>query len=360
MEIAFRVDIAKHIGSGHFQRCQTLAELFIANGCTCTFYSRDYTDGIANSFINDITIIGSSKVDESQINQDEKNWLGVSERQDAEDFLTALSNKKQASAIIIDHYSLGFEWEYIVKNQLKCQIIVVDDLANRKHYCDLLIDQNLYFNYKSRYSTLVPKTTIQLLGPRYSILKPNFKALRTHSRVKDNYGERRILVNFGGVANLYLWDKVIPALEMTSDIYEYTVITGRFINRVDYEILRKRLSKKGINCLETTGNMADIMANNNFALGACGSTVWERFCLGLNAALFDIAGNQTQLVKDLYNLNLVDYIGSLSELNTERLLLYLKKLDFEKKNYRNRRKTIKKLVDGNGANRIVKAVLNLF
>lgn len=56
--------------------------------------------------------------------------------------------------------------------------MVIDDLANRKHDCDLLLDQNFYLDMNSRYEGLVPKHTKLLLGPKYALLREEFKLAR--------------------------------------------------------------------------------------------------------------------------------------------------------------------------------------
>lgn len=63
--------------------------------------------------------------------------------------------------------------------------MVIDDLANRKHDCDLLLDQNFYIDMESRYQELVPHNCKQLLGPQYALLRSEFYEARKKMQKRD-------------------------------------------------------------------------------------------------------------------------------------------------------------------------------
>ena len=114
-------------------------------------------------------------------------------------------------------------------------------------------------------------------------------------------------------------------------------------------------------CLEAeTSQMSHLMKNSDFALGACGSTVWERFCLGLNAALIDVADNQKDLVDYLHTQNLIDYLGSLNSLTVKTISDYLSNLSIDSLKYLERRKSIMQLVDGMGASRVANEIISIY
>ena len=92
-------------------------------------------------------------------------WLGCSQERDAKECIEALrlSGIHQVDWIIIDHYGIDSNWEYMLRTRLSdsllSKILVIDDLANRAHDCDCLVDQNYFGEVTdSRYMKLVPSS----------------------------------------------------------------------------------------------------------------------------------------------------------------------------------------------------------
>jgi UDP-2,4-diacetamido-2,4,6-trideoxy-beta-L-altropyranose hydrolase len=54
------------------------------------------------------------------------------------------------------------------------KIFVIDDLANRKHDCDVLLDQNYFSNQEKRYQNLISKDCHMFCGPRHTLLRKEF------------------------------------------------------------------------------------------------------------------------------------------------------------------------------------------
>lgn len=352
MNVFIRVDVAKHIGTGHFQRCLTLAKEFRSRGNHVVFFLRDYNDGLTTEFLGSefhIEIIGYSVIPNKELLV-EDDWLVVSEQQDAIDFMVAIKNLSiNPDLIVIDHYSLSGIWQKSITNNLDVKLLVIDDLANRKHDCDILVDQNYYRNYERRYSGLVPQECALLLGPSYTILRTEFLELR---KEQDKIAQNIVLVNFGGVGNKAVWDKFIPALQETSNKYQYYVVTGK-LSQSDFSDIHQKLTKYGIECCEQTTEMAKLMSHSVYSIGACGSTVWERFCLGVNSALIDLADNQKELISYLSDQELIDYLGNSIDISHKDILSHLVHLDLISEIYLKRKQAIQELVDGLGASRIV-------
>ena len=100
---------------------------------------------------------------------------------------------------MVDHYGIDVKWETLT-NPYVDNLIVIDDLANRIHKCDVLIDQNYYYNMISRYDDLVPSDTILCLGPKHALVRHQFQSLRTRSlsRRENSSSFASILVSLGG------------------------------------------------------------------------------------------------------------------------------------------------------------------
>ena len=102
------------------------------------------------------------------------NWLGVEWQKDAEETRIIIGDKK-VDCLIVDHYSIDMKWESAMRSSCD-HLMVIDDLANRPHDCDLLLDQNFDEGYK--YSDLVPSNCLLLIGPRYALLRDEFQIAR--------------------------------------------------------------------------------------------------------------------------------------------------------------------------------------
>ncbi|WP_352309721.1 UDP-2,4-diacetamido-2,4,6-trideoxy-beta-L-altropyranose hydrolase [Psychrobacter sp. W2-37-MNA-CIBAN-0211] len=354
--IGFRVDVAEHIGTGHLQRCLTLAREFRKISISSIFFVREYDKELLSLItISDFIyhVIGYSSLE--NISEDHSYWLGVSQEQDAQEFIYAVS-EQPIDMIIIDHYSLDSVWEDMVKDTVSLPVAVIDDLENRKHTCDLLIDQNYWPNPNSRYDGLVSSHCLRLLGPKYALLRDEFISLREPKMQKSSNKLETVLVNFGGVGNLRVWKSFLPAL-VKCHKFNFHVITGK-LSSEDFHYCENIVKQsKHIFLEEKTDQMSYLMKSSDFALGACGSTVWERFCLGLNSALIDVADNQKDLVSYLHERNLIDYLGSLDNITVNSISKYLTDLSMNSLKYQKRRKEIMQLVDGMGADRVAKNIM---
>ena len=357
--IAFRVDVAPHIGTGHLQRCLTLATQLKERFVKSIFYVRQYDSNLLN-IIDDngfeYSVIGSSI--NKLFSDRHAEWLGVTQQVDAKEFLQSASDFR-IDGLVIDHYSIDSVWENYIRNKLSIPIVVIDDLANRTHLSDILIDQNYWPNIDVRYNGLLPNYSQRLLGPKYALLKPTYEEMRQSSTDRNQrVGLNSVLVNFGGVGNFSLWQTVIPAL-LKCLKYNFHIITGKLPTE-HYSILSDLIQKTShIKMEETTDKMPELMNTSIYCLGACGSTVWERFCLGLNSALIDIAENQKELVNGLYHSDLIDYLGDIESVSTNKIYEFISSLNLEDEKYRHRRKRIMQIVDGKGTKRVVDKVIDL-
>ena len=84
-----------------------------------------------------------------------QDWLGGTELEDAENTIKAVG-KSYPDWLIVDHYSLGYKWEKKLRPFVD-KIFVIDDLANRKHTCNMFLDQNWFKNMNDRYNGLLPR-----------------------------------------------------------------------------------------------------------------------------------------------------------------------------------------------------------
>jgi UDP-2,4-diacetamido-2,4,6-trideoxy-beta-L-altropyranose hydrolase len=280
-------------------RCLTLAEELTGLGANVEFICREHKGNLIN-LINQkgftVHILPQSAnlpPDASEYHQ----WLGAVQETDAEAVISVLSKKnKTPDWLIIDHYAIDYKWEQKLRPYVK-KIMAIDDLANRKHNCDLLLDQNFYLE-KNRYKGLVPDHCVQLLGPQFALLRKEFAEARKNLR--ERTGEiKRILIFFGGSDNTNQTKKAINAVKQLNipDI-KVDVILGA-LNPHKEEIYKITKDSSNIFCYENINNMSEFMAKADLAIGAGGSTTWERCCLGLPAIVVAVADNQKELINNM-------------------------------------------------------------
>jgi UDP-2,4-diacetamido-2,4,6-trideoxy-beta-L-altropyranose hydrolase len=296
MNIAFRVDASSQIGTGHFMRCLTLADELKKDGEKIYFISRNlptYLSGMLNAKTMTYMPLRSDATQESIDELSHANWLGTSQAQDAKATIQALADQSW-DWIIVDHYALDERWERAVRANCK-NLMVIDDLADRQHYCDVLLDQNYYADIQTRYTDKVPEHCQLLLGPRYALLREEFRALR--DEIKPRTGEvKKILVFFGGVDADNYTSFAIQALEVLNSKQQVDVVIGaRHPNR---EQIQQACIKYRFICHVQTTRIAELMAEADLAIGGGGTATWERCCLGLPTISFCLAENQHKLVAD--------------------------------------------------------------
>lgn len=316
--IAIRVDASNQIGTGHFMRCLTLAGELKQRGAQICFVSRELPMHLCDMLAakgHAFALLDTAKNDATVDELAHAHWLGVSQAQDASDSIRALSNL-DCDWLIVDHYAMDARWESALRQAAK-KILVIDDIADRQHDCDVLLDQNLYADMQTRYTGKVPAHCQLLLGPRYALLRDEFRKL--HKQVRPRTGKvKKILVFFGGVDADNYTGRAIEALAEigTTDLHVDVVIGAQHPCR---EQVKAACVQHGFIGHVQTDKMAELMAVADLAIGAGGSASWERCCLGLPCIVGAVAQNQVQAAKDLSAFGAVKYIGAALEITVGKL-----------------------------------------
>lgn len=300
MNIVFRTDAALHIGSGHVIRCLTLAEAMRALGANCHFIGREHPghllELISRRGFGVTALAGSAPEFRAEAWDDAQpahiDWLGCAWQEDARQ-TGAILAQLQPHWLVVDHYAIDERWEAALQAHYR-QLMVIDDLADRNHRCDLLLDQNLGREPRD-YHGLVPEQCVLLTGTRYALLRPEFAAMRAASLERRNRSKlRRVLVTMGGVDQHNATGQVLAALNgcrLPADC-EIRVVMGMTAPWLDAVREQARSMRWPTDVLVNVANMAELMAGSDLAIGAAGSTSWERCCLGLPTLLVVLADNQ--------------------------------------------------------------------
>jgi UDP-2,4-diacetamido-2,4,6-trideoxy-beta-L-altropyranose hydrolase len=306
-------------------RCLTLANALRKGGATCVFVCREHVgnllDMIRQQGFEAIGLPLPEGIDSRSRNPSTSrlahaDWLGDSWQRDAEQTLAAL-NGELADWLVVDHYALDCAWEEALRPACG-RLLAIDDLADRDHRCDLLLDQNLVAQMAERYRERVPSSCRQLLGPRFALLQPQYAAL--HARVPPREGAVRCaLVYFGGADNANLTGKSISAFLSLgrSDIQLDVVVNPEGIHTPS---IREQVRGQGhIHLHSRLPSLSNLMMRADIAIGAGGATSWERCCLGLPSLIVTLADNQVPIAAELQERGLARWLGHAAEVGEDQL-----------------------------------------
>lgn len=325
--VAFRVDASIRIGTGHVMRCLTLAGTLQAHGMQCHFISREHPGHLIDLVRQSghaITVLPAALQEPSTADAtraaDESSysdWLGCSWQTDVQQTAAILATLRP-DWLVVDHYALDERWEVAAAPHYG-KLLVIDDLANRVHRCDLLVDQNLG-RQPQDYANLVPAICKVLTGPRYALLRPEFAALRDYSlKRRTNAQLKELLITMGGVDLPNATSQVLAALKacpLSTDC-RVTVVMGQHAPWLD-EVRRTALTMPfPIEVKVGVRDMAQLMADSDLAIGAAGSTMWERCALGLPTCMLILAENQREAGSAIASTGAAVLIEATPELEAE-------------------------------------------
>lgn len=354
-KIAIRCDATAHIGSGHVMRCLNLANALQKTGAQITFVCREnpgHLLGLIESSKHKVISLPSSASFSSE-DLNRVDLMGVTQAEDAQQTAEILKAIGNLDWLIVDHYSLDEEWETAVRPLTKF-IMVIDDLANRNHNCDLLLDQNLVEQMTTRYIGKVPVACGMLLGPEYALLQPIYAEL--HNRIPPRGGPiKRIFIFFSGADRDNLTGRALAAfLRLDRQDIEVDVVVNAGSPFLE-DIRQQVAGYANINLHSGLPTLATLMAKADLAIGAGGVTSWERICLGLPSLVVTLSENQRAIAKKQSRCGLVYWLGhhnEIDELTIAQALGNLIQKDLDK----DWSLRCIDAVDGNGVNRVCAAL----
>jgi UDP-2,4-diacetamido-2,4,6-trideoxy-beta-L-altropyranose hydrolase len=362
MKVLFRTDTSLEIGFGHVMRCLTLAAALRDRGAECHFVCRAHRGNLSDLIskygfrVHLLPNVANDQLDHLGESDGSlyAQWLGASQHQDAEATIQCVADAP-VDWVVIDHYGIDKEWEQALRPLTK-KILVIDDLANRAHDCDVLLDQNLVDNYESRYDDLVPEYCVRLLGPDYAMLQPEYAELhpRTPPRISP---VSRILVYFGGADVNNLTGLALEALgdPVFANLNIDVVVNPKCSH---HETIREvALNRSRVQIHENLPSLASLIVKADLAIGATGATSWERCCLGLPAIVVTLAENQVAIASELSKQDLVTWLGDQQSLSVDRLREAILDEIGNGERLSRRSKKCLELVDGNGVRRVAELIM---
>lgn len=275
MRVALRADVSAQVGTGHLMRCLTLANILRSEGAHCEFLTAP------TSLESLITQAGHRHAVLPE--------QPLSEIDDAAACQKLLSGK--ADWIVVDHYRLSAIWQREMRQSTK-KILAVDDIADRPHAADLLLDQNELPDKELRYQHLLSDGCRSLFGSRYALLRPEFHSQPAQVR---NRGLQRLLVSYGGSDPANLTAAALDALDASGWGQRPVDVVIGALHPAGADLAARCALHPTWTLHRQAENMAALMDASDLALGGSGSSLWERCARGLPSILSTLAANQEPL-----------------------------------------------------------------
>ena len=332
----FRCDASPTMGGGHVQRCLVLADVLASAGWNCRFAcspeSTDIVPGLAAG----------------------PHGLIVLEEPDFRDG-TRLREvvPDGCDLLVVDHYGLGAAYESSLRGWT-ASIMAIDDLADRSHDCDILLDQTPDAS-AGRYAGLVPERCLKLLGGEYALLRPQFERARwANGDTLVRHEARRVLIGFGAVDGKNLSAASVAAAGRASPALKSRVIVGRAARGLPQ--LRKLAADGACELAIDVGDMAAAMLAADFAIGAGGTSSLERCCMGLPTLLVVTADNQKTVAEALQTRHAARIVASYPEVSDAAIEAGVRSLIADGDSLREMSRAALTVCDGLGARRALHAI----
>lgn len=293
--VLLRADGSRALGWGHLVRCFALALALEETGADPVFACARVPEALARAIRArfDLVPLPASGSPAAHARRP----FALDEEADSSAVVAAGEGRGGLDAVVADHYGIGRVWETRVRRHTS-RLMVLDDLADRRHAADLLLDPSIPEDV-DRYERLLPSECKRLLGPRFALLRPEFAAMHAAAGVRRQTTPGRVVLFAGGTDPLNATGLVLDAWasldagERALDV----VIGADHGQRGDLE--RRCRSLPGVELHVQSDRMAELLARADLLIGAAGGVSWERCCMGVPALMFAAAENQERNMAQL-------------------------------------------------------------
>lgn len=337
----FRADASQQIGAGHIMRCLVLADALADAGWRTVFACRQETTAVVPALIR-----SSHQI------------LPVAAEQDEACVLVERLEGK-TDLLVVDHYGRDAAFESALRGKVR-RIMVIDDVANREHDCDLLLDTSLGRQAED-YAGLVPASCRLLIGPTFALLRPQFEAARSVALARRRLGGpvARILISLGGTDPNRLMECVVQGVMASGIEAAVDVVTG-LVPAPSIDLAREAAPPgQSYRLLGGVEDMAGLMLEADLAVGAGGVTTWERCCLGLPTVLIITADNQLTQARAVTEAGAALGLGWHGDITAESIAAAVRRLSQQPSLMKKISEAAARLCDGAGCGRVVDEIKKL-
>ncbi len=329
--VLFRCDGGPDIGIGHVMRCRALAQAFHKQGWTSVFAMAEAS---AKLFGEDDPVV-------------------VPDGSAGAAAVKAVMVEGKASCLVVDHYGLDADFE---RQAAPTLTIAIDDLANRPHDCDMLIDANPA-RTATDYAAHAPVRTQLLLGARYALLRGEFAELR---RAPDDFPSvpKHLVAAPGGADPGNISARLLEAVpQLNAAGIRTTLIVGRANPRQADLIAHGRAVGADVVC--NPPNPVALMANADIAISGAGTTCLEFACLGIPTVALILADNQRDIANALGGAGAARILDGGGALKAQDIAEAVLTIAADGKARQRMSAAGRTLIDGGGAARVVDEAMRL-
>lgn len=262
MNLLIRADSSSSIGLGHIMRDLVLAGQYPQ--ANITFACRNLDGNMISNIPYPVKYLESNTPEE----------------------LITLIKTLKINRIIFDHYEIDYDFEQSIKHQTGVTIISLDD-TYQKHYCDILINPNIYAD-EHRYKNLVPNHTIIRCGKEFLLIRDEFYLAKRSKPVKTD----ALLIAMGGSDPMNLSMEILSVLPKEISLHLITTASNPHLNLLREKILDFPNAQLHIN----TSNMAQLMATSSLAIITPSSIAHETIFMNIPFIAIKSADNQNEFV----------------------------------------------------------------
>jgi spore coat polysaccharide biosynthesis predicted glycosyltransferase SpsG len=241
-------------------------------------------------------------------------------------------DRQRPAAVIVDDYAVTTEI-FAALHATSPKLLVLDDLADR----NLAVDAVL--NAAPSASTLAYAAPLQLLGPRYALLRREFRDLP----MRDTGDVRRVLVTFGGSDPEGRSQTIGRALAAAMPGATVELVLGPLVEA-------EFPDDAGIVVHRSPRNMVELMMRADLAVAAGGQTTYELAACGVPTLAVCIADNQR------VNLEALSHVPTLQIVNDENVVAKAIALSNDRAARSRLSSAGQQLFDGRGAERAWQAL----
>lgn len=358
--VIIRVDASIRIGGGHVIRCLGIAEALRRRGCEVRFLSQALPGNLnAAVFSRGFPVMALPPMSEAI----QREWsvphaesLGVDWSDDVEHTISCLTQMhNRPDWLIVDHYALDHRWETRIRPWVT-RIMVIDDLANRSHDCDVLVDQ-VCVGSPLRYQGLVPVTCRQMIGADFILLRPEFGLVRSRPGFGLDWSlDASVHLFFGssdGAGHALRFTRLLlsnfPNLKLKLAAAN-TSVFGEALEALSAESSGRLQVDFGVD------DMASHMAECSVAIGTPGMSTWERACMGLPTLYLTNANSQTGILRKLKDLGFCEWLGEAEQISDDLFVDGVRIFLKDESGLERMRAAGLRTVDGNGLWRVIDAI----
>lgn len=289
-----------------------------------------------------------------------QNWLGVSQETDANQTLAIINKSLGANTVdwlIVDHYAIGKFWHEKIKPAVR-YIGAIDDLANRKMNCDLLLDQTPG-RQRKKYEPWIEDNTLCLCGEYYALLREEFFEAR--QSLKDNSTPAapfNIVVSMGGVDPK---GAIVGVLEQLDDlpISVISSVTVMLTEPPSPSLVRTLEScQHAVSVVIDSASVSRMYCHADIAIGAGGVSSLERCVVGTPSLIYIYADNQRHIVAFLEEAGAARVVADCHDFSHSTLAKTILEFAIMPEKLTAMRKAAKNICDGQGARRVASAIVS--